>query len=456
MPRSKRRKTIKKHKKKSKQKYEYPQHIEINGAIRIKNTNISSISGIVSLYYLRPIQKVYDDGNAQFFPLVMLFGDAHRSSLNMCRRCQCTETSCCYKLSNYKFLKLIDSLSTDSYPVDFFTETFFSGTLRGFEGGEMGKLTTGEMVTCYNPRLRNTIHNKCPTKNIRWQAGDVREAGGEFIDGKTSNPDKKYWMPENDKNKVSKKYRENKYIEYQLQRLFQILSDILDNHDDYDRFLSNIYDFELELRKSVFKTLDNFKSFMLSIFNDNNTFNFERFAMNFFVMMNENNSVIYKQIKKQTFHDFKKIDTWIDIYTRSMINGLNKLKLSNNIDTLAIRRIKSFIENLQYLTFRDRRDLSLLWTLLDIIILSPMVDTYTVSRIFKQPDNANRSSLTFCYYGNSHIKNIVEILLSTGAYELIVKREKRMKKNDSDRCLTIEFNLNLTQEIATHNLYINK
>jgi hypothetical protein len=70
---------------------------EIRNGLIMNGKKITSISGPVSFYYLRPTKQVYDDGNKEYddcnkeyFPLIVLFGDTHRSDNNYCNPCECT------------------------------------------------------------------------------------------------------------------------------------------------------------------------------------------------------------------------------------------------------------------------------------------------------------------------------------------------------------------------------
>jgi hypothetical protein len=106
--------------------------------MNINGNNISSISGPISFYYFRPTNRLSK------LPLIMLFGDLHRSWKDTCTDCVCSKEtkSCCYKLSDPELLKLFDTLGSVDYPVDFYTETSFAGTGKCFENGEMEILTT--------------------------------------------------------------------------------------------------------------------------------------------------------------------------------------------------------------------------------------------------------------------------------------------------------------------------
>jgi hypothetical protein len=402
-----------------------------NGLI-INGKKITAISGVVSFYYLRPKKEVYADGNGKYFPLIILLGDLHRSYEDLCFPCDCKleDEKCCLKLYPF-FIKFIDSLA---YPVDFYTETFFEGTGTGFEGGIMNEMTTGSMITCYNPKLRNTKYDRCPTKNIRWQAGDSRQSSTLYYNKKTSDfPIKSY------------KYKKNLYIEGQL---FELLHYIVSY---------NIID-KINLEDTCFINISNFKSLLLSLFSDNSDnsddLDIKRFTDNFFSMMNENNSLIYKQVKKQTFRDFNEIEQWKDLYERSLkFNDIfyDKVKMFSPM-------IKKFIieldnPNIQYNQVQKHIRSSNLKHLLYLISTS-LLDIYVIARIFKQPKDGVRSDLSLCFFGNIHIININKLLLSTGAYELVtsVEVEKNVHQKHQ-RCTKLEDNyINLDRDLHLHNL----
>lgn len=100
-----------------------PKPKETKLGIRIGDKIINRISRPISLYFLKPSEKV-SSLNLHFFPSVMLFGDQHWSKTNACEKCSCSKKACCFKITDSFFLKLIDELAS-KYPIDFYTETAF-------------------------------------------------------------------------------------------------------------------------------------------------------------------------------------------------------------------------------------------------------------------------------------------------------------------------------------------
>ena len=244
--------------------------------IKIKDTIITSLTGPVSFYYLKPNVDI-EPSEIKYFPLIILFGDRHLSKEGSCANCYCSkeEGKCCYTISDHSFLQLLDTLGDTIHPIDFFTETFLAGTSRGFINGYMEDLTTKDMVTCYHRTLRGTEYNKCPTKNIRWQASDPRQAGDTFRKIERLGDDYYYYI-HNDKtvkelldeningkrfiNTISKKMRDNVYIELQFSKLIDKLYIIFQFlvSKEYELAIYIIGEFNEVLLKSEFKTLNNF------------------------------------------------------------------------------------------------------------------------------------------------------------------------------------------------------
>ncbi len=408
----------------------------VENGIYIDGVTISSISGPVSFYYLRPKASVYKNGNAYYFPLIILFGDAHRSYQNMCSNCVCVDKICCYKLSDTALLQKFDTLSSKEHPVDFYTETSFAGTGEGFSRGMMEYFTTGDMVSCYHRRFKNTSRDKCPTKNIRWQAGDVRTAGISVTMLAGDDYDQDYVD-------TSKKFKEDKYIESQLYYLMRLTNDI-EADSQYSEYSAK--------ESSVFKNMDEFKKLLSSIIDDDGKhYNTKRFARTLFGMMNSDNSAIYKQIQKQTFEKFNDINLWADFYASSIDNELK-------IDPIVLKKLIDEVDFTGggYFYFLSHGDRKLL-NEFGVSLRTSLLDVYVMARIFKQPTGGKRSSLSFCYFGDDHIENIQRLLLKTGFYESVIEQRKPViDYSKVSRCQQFNFSLNLTKEVNKHNKAIDK
>ena len=476
-----RRRKIKKGKKskkrinKNKRKYIKKQKGGAPG-IKITDTIITSLSGPISFYYLKPKEDI-DPSEFEYFPLIILFGDWHDSKEGSCLNCTCSkeeEGKCCYTISDHTFLQLLDTLGDNDNPIDFYTETFLAGSDFINTDDYLSELTSEEMVMCYQRTLRGTEYNKCPTKNIRWQATDARVAGDTFnkVDGeykyRLSNETFQELL-DNDKkfiDTVSKKFRDDVYIEFQITALLTNLMYIfnylrVNKIDDIDEEASDLIDnFNHLLSISTFKTIDNFMDLLKTLYNkETNSFDFDTFSNTLFSMMTRDNSLIYKQIMKQEYPLFKNIKYWWKFYTQI---------LTNNYTDFTIADLVYILDNLEYvMDFINEQEgddddlveyeydiqprIEILCHALEklrMLVGVPFVDIYTLTRILKKPEGGNRSSLSFGYFGNQHVKNMVELLLATNKYTLV---HSVSNKEDKIRCLEFDFSLDLDAEVKEHN-----
>ena len=317
----------------------------------------------------------------------------------------------------------------------------------GFRGGMMNDMTTGDMITCYNRHLRGTPEYDCPTNNIRWQATDIRFAGTYLKD---------LYLTKDTKFVKSEKYIKNSYIEFQLTAILDYIKNILSNPYNLDNaiILKDIID------KSEFRDLETLQYVLLSLFEDDK-FDFNKFSNILFQAFNKDNSVIYKQVLKQTYGNFSDIKEWEDFYARSL--KFSEFKIQGK-ETL----LKSVINNLRnYLSGQmqiDYESLSLFSTF-EYFLTTPLLDIYFIARMFKQPTDGKRSDLTFAFFGNFHIINIKDLLLSTGAYELVFSEDVSHTVDEIhkvNRCIKfgntktffdviIEgINLNIDEELSKH------
>ena len=395
--------------------------------MNINGNNIKSISGAISFYYFRPTNRLSN------LPLIVLFGDSHRDSTAMCPNCSCSRSKkyCCYKLSDRPLLQLIDTLGSVDYPVDFYTETSFSGTGTGFANGEMEIFTTGDMTSCYHHRLRGTKYDKCPTKNIRWQAGDIRLASAQFFNSHISELNS--FNTRETYKQTSKYYNTNMYVESQLMYIFSNI------HSGYKIYFSN----------TQFGSFENFKKLIMLLFEQNDTVysisSLRKFASALFSMKN---CAINKQIQKQSLDELKNKEIWIDLYAAS---------LKDRFDKMSKYRIMNIKEQIESTTLEniDEESKQTLWYF-GVDITAPLLDLYVLARMFKQPTDGNISSISFGYFGNAHVENMVKILSSLdkildmkdSKYELV----NRIDANYSNvnRCLRMP-NINLTDEVNKHN-----
>jgi len=418
-----------------------------------------------------------------------MFGDLHRKMTGICEQCVCSVKSCCYALDDPSFLGLLDTLADNKHPVDFYTETFLAGTGIDFEGGTMGTLTTGKMLSCYQRRLRDTKFYKdnCPTQNIRWHAGDVRQA---FNMGKIyANFNKNFsnsmsndvgvdisYIKLSEKYKdidttISTKYMTRNYIE----SIFYISGKFLafSNEDRYivcqrcqslnvylDRFCLRCrekYPDDIFSRIGVanklfsvtpWKSVDGFYNFL----NDNlftpTGIDLTKFADALFSLLTVENSLIAKQISKQNYPPFRDVKMWSNMFTSS-------LELDSELQTAW-----DIITPLDTSNLSKFRRYQISYLVLENISLR-FLDIYTISRVFKKPDDGIRSSLSFGFFGDMHARNISKQIRSMG-YDIVYSKDRdpdAIKNYDNDeyavknkfRCITIEKDINLTEDLRVHN-----
>jgi len=427
-----------------------------SGDVIFGKKEIESLSGPVSFYYLRPSQTVYENNDGQYFPLIVLFGDLHRGLENTCNRCGCFNegNGCCYSLSDHRFLKKLDTLANPRHPVDFYTETTLSGTEDGFKGGMMEDLTTGEMVSCYHRGLRGTRYDKCPTKNIRWQAGETRhiqpimkrhDNDEWFYHGKDYFVRDLYQNPSN-----IPKMEKTRWIEKQFSTILQYF---WRKDNELTTYISRL------LHDGVFKNIEGLQSLLLTLCDDDHDIlDFNKFSKAFFSLLTKekDNSLIYKQIEKQSYPPFRDVKQWPDLYRRSLLfygrsaffDSIEKQKLKETI-----LKLSSALSD-PHFKFNSDDYKNLEWLVLGVC--TPLLDIYTLARIWKQPTGGIRSSLSFGYFGNNHVKNIVQLLLSTNAYELIYENPMTDDLYNVSRCKTFDKTLNLSEEVRLHNQHNQK
>ena len=178
------------------------------------------------------------------------------------------------------------------------------------------------------------------------------------------------------------------YVESQLMYIFSNI------HSGYKIYFSN----------TQFGSFENFKKLIMLLFEQNDTVysisSLRKFASALFSMKN---CAINKQIQKQSLDELKNKEIWIDLYAAS---------LKDRFDTMSKYRIMNIKEQIESTTLEniDEESKQTLWYF-SIDITAPLLDLYVLARMFKQPTDGNISSISFGYFGNAHVKNIVKILI---------------------------------------------
>jgi hypothetical protein len=217
---------------------------------------------------------------------------------------------------------------------------------------------------------------------------------------------------------------------------------------------------ELKSGLTFFKNLESLQALLLTLCEgQDDSINFQNFANAFFKLCTKENSLIYKQILKQNYPPFQDPKQWPDFYRRSMEFYTNRLPDEFVVTKETLKHTINDLPNIFPFSMFDKfsdKDITRIqnnWIFL-FNAVSSLLDIYTIARIWKQPDGGPRSSLSFCYFGNLHVQNIVDLLVSTNAYELVFSMP--MKTDPISRCQTFDFRLNLTQEVRKHNKKIKR
>lgn len=447
--------------------------------ICIGNTYINTLSGPVSLFYLKPSDQVLAS-ELHLFPTIMLFGDMHGSMENTCEcafgtersslpkvlsKCEQSEHTNCYTISDMKFLQLIDTVAS-KYPIDFYIETQFRGSSRGYRGF-MHYFTSGEFISSYHKILRGTPYDKCPTKHIRWHATDSRYMTSlhAFNDRIVSDMILKSEL------KISEKYMNNQYIEAQISEIILWLRLIFENLFTKDftnikKDIEHLFDY---ISATQFKTIENFILFLHDALQDTidkTKLDIYKLTNKIFEIMTIDNSLIYKQIVKQTYEPFTQKSYWQNLFnehlknlsqTTSMWDWISShTKRKNNTEYIINNMLKIIYDikkcseqKCNYETI-DRTDFSSILILVEILDCYRNIfflDMYTITRMLKQPDGGKRSSLSFGYFGDYHVKTIMNLLVSTGKYNLVAFGDNDVTNKTLSRCINIDVSINLDEEL---------
>ena len=444
-----------------------------------KVSRINKISGPTSMYYLKPTQYILDLKDT-YFPLIVLFGDDHNSYDDTCLNCTCnnTDKECCFNIYDHKFLQMIDELADDTHPIDFYVETFTTG-MEGFAGGPIEHFTKGEILTCFHHKLRNTEFDKCPTKKIRWHGSDIRYAGDNLTINSTTKKHESTFMDKDTNdffnkiypnihedtlaNRLSHKIKIMYYIEPRIKLIIDKLYLYLEYLYDNDKVTS---DFVLKERiiyycnNSLFRNVSNFIELLKSLFNkDTKELDTHQFSTKLFEMMHPYNSLIIKQLEKQSFNKLKDINIWIKIYS-DLLSEYIKLDEKNirfiisNLHLFCNDRIEFELRrNILLSNFDDKEKFDDINNFIRVYVTLPMLDIYTILRMFKQPTDGIKASISFVYIGNIHVKNIVNILMKElSLYNIYYKN---INNKAVFRCLHLYYSINIHDDLNKHNRLID-
>ena len=433
----------------------------------IKDKKIERISGPVSFALLKPKKFIFDELKKEgvHLPIFMLFGDEHFSTEKQCEKCTCDGSSsykgCCMPIYSNEFLRLIDSMATTEYPIDFGIEGFnliedkktfkqygeLAGELfKQHKSKDIMEKIRENITICYQRELRGTeLYEKyCPTKNIRWHYMDARQAYGS---------------------------------KYNLESLLTM--DGIQTLDE--QIFNTIYNNKKQLKKDIDKIKANFNSedlwksiLRLKIqFIDNPK---EAIESYFYMGENLKNSLVLKQINKLS-NSLKDLDFWKKAISDYFIYVLKEEKdhyynifiryLDDPLKEIAEGRIYYYnllinddIDGLFELISQNSRTafkLAKIGSDLNESEGSFFLDIYYILRSFKIPKGDKNPFLSILYSGHFHTRNIKYFLTNIIKYYEIVE-EVENKTTDIDpemRCTYIP-NINFNKLALEYGVNIDK
>ena len=416
--------------------------------LTIYNKKINKISGPVSMRILTPNKTKFNNYKkiGMKLPIYILFGDNHLSSKNMCEICECKDgsSSCCYKIYDPNFMRLIDKVVSPGYSVDFYvedwghqeTENVDLTKYNGTTSLSPLHLVTTPYGVCYNRKLRETKQYRkgCPTKGLRWHSADVR-----------------------------KLYDINKYT-FELFCNFIILEHPVEEERKY---LSGIKkrSARIEYIKKVFDLMISiFSKQQIKKYSDviNNLITNKKPAMG---LLSPHESLIVKQISK---FPIEAQDDWIkrvDKYIHTTINKSSPKKEELQKILEIINEYVSATENNSNTTL-ILSDLELAYKkgkFYDINIDNDLLDCYFICRSIK-PVKGDPSVLTISYFGDQHCCNISKFLVDDFEYDMVFEHAADVDYDDPDisyidlalqleniqRCIKITPNINIDQMLKKY------
>lgn len=135
---------------------------------------------------------------------------------------------------------------------------------------------------------------------------------------------------------------------------------------------------------------------------------------------------------------------WISKY-----NNANEYYIKNNMLKL-IYDIKKCAEqkcNFETIDKIDFYSVFILVEVLDCYRNIFFLDMYTITRMLKQPDGGKRSFLSFGYFGDYHVKTIMNLLISTGKYSLVAFGDNDVTNKTNSRCINFDVSIKLDEEL---------
>jgi hypothetical protein len=327
----------------------------------------------------------------------------------------------CYQIYSYKYLKLLESLSTPEKPVDFYIEDWiFNENYEEHYNLFKKRLKEPMQILYYNEcfwKRTNRDKYPCLYPNIRWQSGDIRKL---FTD-----------------------------------KLTRTIGSVIEGFLQYDKLYLD--DFKIVLKNSLpflhFFTKDYaYISFYIEEFINSNPILKKELSKQ------ENKEVMLDALQKYVY-DFLSIqnsqyvDQFVEMsttnnfptYTKGTVPNLEQLRFRYNYTELLEK--KKTPKNIKQYEFCKN-----IKAFLDEIVRasSYVMDIYTILRMFKKNDlsaNYVKPYSVYGYFGDAHVKHMIYFFIEIlGGYEVIIYKpntscdEVDISPDKHCRCITFEPN----------------
>jgi hypothetical protein len=171
-------------------------------------------------------------------------------------------------------------------------------------------------------------------------------------------------------------------------------------------------------------------------------------------------SGILKQLRKIPISEFQSVDYWKDQYVKSIFDnirymtGMVRVFLYHVYEPTFATDIASLREMISSpsprITLKPTSLNRFLLHYYGTYLAAPLLDIYTLTRMFKEPVDGVSPTMIFGFFGEMHSLNIIRFLTEIG-YE--VRSEKFQKPNAPPselRCITIDEYIPLMDDVAEH------
>lgn len=402
--------------------------------LTIGDLTIDKISGPISFTMLTPKLTEFEKFKLLDvrLPVQLFFGDAHKSTMYMCKNCHCKADGkgpCCVKIYSKNFLQAIDSLASTDFPVDIYVETFQPDKKIHLEVSDENDIEPLHALeaysTCYDRTLRGTkrYERECPTQEIKWHYVDPRHEDTynrmEFIESKI------HYM-----------YRENK------------LGIIFEKSTTPTKFLKELHAYYKEQfsnpEEFIFANHVN-KLLFAFLFNRDAVDKFFNLFLN--IPTTTYKSIIYKQMKKYPKSYLVPLIETLKAYVRFVGNptriNINKDHyqdvvdvfelMSNDLPTL-LKGGKSAEAVAKKILAKSKKVPNFATEFRSIKTV--IMDIYAILRMFK-PIESNQAWLNVSYYGNAHSSNMIHFF--TKIYPLYDATVVKKFEGIPNRCISTSF-----------------